>query len=185
MTIAAALTAIAPMLATGEAFAEEPTTPPEKAPPASQEILGTDFTAFSVGENSVIKKDRCNWSTHNQVGGCVTIKTPDIKKSDLDKTNAGVNAYFARFRCPADYPFPFEGAFSGNPTWIDHSYKGFAAVKAVNSDNVPLRFLSYSGVSKNPSLNPGYVTITTDTSPGDDSYWAGIYQCSDVPANPY
>ena len=125
----------------------------------------------------------CAWSTHWQTGQCVDVETPVI---------ALLANYEIGFACPAEYPFPFEGAFSGNPTWLDRSYRADARVAAVADNGLPDqsqfgRLLSYAGgYNADRTIRPGYVTVASSTHLFDprDSFVQGRYQCADTPANP-
>ena len=124
----------------------------------------------------------CGWSTHWQTGRCVDLQTPKITRS---------GSYEISFACPAEYPYPFESAFSGNPTWYDRSHKGLANVQAVAYNGLSNQkdpfgaSLSYAGASANGTIDPGYVTVTgTFRESAKDGFVQGHYQCSDTPAKP-
>ena len=109
---------------------------------------------------------------------CVDAETPTFE------LNADTTRWFElAFACPGEYPF--EGAFSGNPTWLDQSYTGMAAVKAVASNGLAAQKdwdgvgLSYAGTV----ISPGYVSIKAAVL-GDGGLVQGRYQCSNSPANP-
>ena len=129
----------------------------------------------------------CAWSTHWQTGQCVDVETPVIP------TTPGIDESFP---CPAEYPFPFEGAFSGNPTWLDRSYEAAARVAAVADNGLPNqrdyeggRLLSYAGgYNADGTIRPGYVTVRVSKNEifgkPEDSFVQGRYQCADTLANP-
>lgn len=115
----------------------------------------------TVAPASVGPEFPCEWSTHNQTGKCVSVEM---------ETQYAVNkpGYFS-LSCPADHPYPFLGAFSGNPVWKDRTKDGFVAtssVRAVAADNSEQHGLSYQG---HGSTRPGYVTIfTNDIQPSGE-----------------
>ncbi|MCD2158150.1 hypothetical protein LQL77_31160 [Rhodococcus cerastii] len=115
----------------------------------------------TIDPGSVSLAAPCEWSTHNQTGKCVSVQM---------ETQFMVNrpGYFS-LRCPASYPYPFLGAFSGNPQWRDQTNGGFVATsspRAVAMDNSEGPGLSWQGKG---SAVPGYVTVfTSDVQPGGE-----------------
>ena len=153
---------------------------------------GLAHAANVVQPDKVSAPGLCAWSTHWQTGQCVDAETPAISLETLDPQKFGV-ARVLSFWCPAEYPFPFEGAFSGNPTWLDRSYQGSAVVKAVADNGLPNQrdfldqHLSYTGGRDAAGrILPGYVTVLANRNMtnSEDAFAQGRYQCSDTPANP-
>ena len=131
---------------------------------------------------------RCGWSTHWQTGKCVDVESPVIPAT---------GSFRAAFLCPDKYPYPFEGAFSGNPTWHSRStnVRSSASAVAANglADQIDFFFqkeLSFAGSQDvRGVISPGYVVIAATVYIGEFTisvppFLQGRYQCSDTPANP-
>ena len=146
--------------------------------PITRPVPGVDFTGYVPGTVLSGESGACAWSTHWQTGSCVPVRTPTIQRNDLDTSGP----HYLRFLCPADHPYPFQAAFSGNPWWLDDSKHGDMDMKPVEDHGEKRADLSYAGAGTD---DPGYVTgiaLSWEWNDNRDQAFSGIYQCADMPA---
>ena len=160
---------VAPLSTAAAATAEAPITRP---------VPGVKFTAYVPGTVLSEESGPCAWSTHWQTGSCVPVRTPTVQRSYLGE--GGPN--YLRFLCPADHPYPFQAAFSGNPWWLDDSKHGDIVMHPVEDHGRKTAELSYAGTGTD---DPGYVNLSARSLEWDtnrEQAFSGIYQCADMPA---
>jgi hypothetical protein len=129
----------------------------------------------------------CDNSSHNQA-----LATCQQRVSDLVPVPGGIGTLaWALFSCPdPTYPYPEEGAGSGNPVWADgggaggvHIQGNIKAVSPTNNDQAAGNWLSYAGTS---STDPGYVTVVFTHPVYDWSAGKGNirFWCSNTKSDP-
>ena len=146
--------------------------------PDTRPVPGVKFTAYAPGTVLSGESEFCAWSTHWQTGSCVPVRTPTVQRSYLGE--GGPN--YLRFLCPADHPYPFQAAFTGNPWWLDDSKHGSIEMNPVEDHGRKTAERSYAGTGAD---DPGYVTGIAASWEWDfnrEQAFSGIYQCADIPA---
>ena len=130
----------------------------------------------------------CGWSVHWQTGNCVDVETPAIPFGPPPSDPLKNWRIDASFLCPTDYPYPYLGALSQNPTWLDRSYQANAVVRPIAAepyeDNQSFAGGDYNSWWDTTEFGIGYVTVRAESNifASGDAFAQGRYQCSDTPA---